>query len=93
MPWSLGPDAAPLALQRTVENAVRAEAGRPGGSRATAQWIRRALPLTVSEQGVIADAALPAVLIGASGERGPRPGAAGAARRGSSGSAAPRCAR
>ncbi|HEX5780648.1 MAG TPA: M28 family peptidase [Solirubrobacteraceae bacterium] len=75
VPWSLGPDAAPLALQRTVENALRAEAGRPGGSRATAQWIRRALPFTVSEQGVIADASLPVVMIGASGERGPAPGA------------------
>ena len=76
VPWSLGPDAAPLTLQRTVENAVRAEAGRPGGSRATAQWIRRALPFTVSEQGVIADASLPAVMMGVSGERGPKPGAA-----------------
>jgi len=75
VPWSLGPDPAPLALQRTVENAVRAEAGRPGGSRATAQWIRRALPFTVSEQGVIADSSLPAVMISASGERGPEPGA------------------
>ena len=76
VPWSLGPDAAPLTLQRTVENAVRVEAGRPGGSRATAQWVRRALPFTVSEQGVIADASLPAVLLAASGERGPKPGAA-----------------
>ena len=50
---------------------MRAEAGGPGGSRAIAQWIRRALPFTVSEQGVIADAGLPAVLIGVSGERGP----------------------
>jgi hypothetical protein len=75
VPWSLGPGAAPLALQRTVENAVRAEAGRPGGSRATAQWIRRALPFTVSEQGVIADESLPVVMLGASGERGPEPGA------------------
>ncbi len=75
VPWSLGPGAAPLALQRTVENALRAEAGRPGGSRATAQWIRRALPFTVSEQGVIADASLPVVMMGASGERGPGAGA------------------
>ena len=75
VPWSLGPGAAPLALQRTVENAVRAEAGRPGGSRAMAQWIRRALPVTVSEQGVVADAGLPAVMISASGERGPDAGA------------------
>jgi hypothetical protein len=76
VPWSLGPGAAPLALQRTVENAARAEAGRPGGSRATAQWIRRALPFTVSEQGVVADAGLPVVMLGVSGERGPQPGAA-----------------
>ena len=74
VPWSLGAGPAPLALQRTVENAVRAEVGRPGGTRATAQWIRRALPITVSEQGVIAEASLPAVLVGVSGERGPRPG-------------------
>jgi hypothetical protein len=76
VPWSLGPGAAPLPLQRTVENAVRAEAGRPGGSRATAQWIRRALPFTVGGQGVIADESLPAVMLGASGERGPEPRAA-----------------
>jgi hypothetical protein len=76
VPWSLGSQAAPLALQRTVENALRAEASGPGSSRATAQWIRRALPVTVSEQGVIADASLPVVLMSASGERGPRPGAA-----------------
>jgi hypothetical protein len=75
VPWSQGPGSASLALQRTVENAVRAEVGgQPGGSRATAQWIRRALPATVSEQGVIADAGLPAVFVGVSGERGPRPG-------------------
>ena len=43
VPWSLGPEPAPLALQRTVENAVRAEAGRPGGAARSAQWIRRAL--------------------------------------------------
>jgi hypothetical protein len=71
VPWSLGPGPAPLALQRTVENAMRAEAGRPGGSRGVGQWIRRALPFTVSEQGVLADAGMPAVMIGATGERGP----------------------
>jgi hypothetical protein len=76
VPWSLGPGPAPLRLQRTVENAVRAEAGRPDGSRATAQWIRRALPFTVSEQGVIADAGLPVVMMGVSGERGAKAGAA-----------------
>lgn len=73
VPWSLGSGPAPLVLQRTVENAVRAEVGgRPGGSRASAQWVRRALPATVSGQGVVAEAGLPAVLLGVSGERGPR---------------------
>jgi hypothetical protein len=72
VPWSQGPGPASLALQRTAENAVRAEVGQPpGGSRAAAQWLRRALPVTVAEQGVVADAGLPAVMIGASGERGP----------------------
>ena len=71
VPWSLGGGATPLALQRTVENSVRAEGGGPGSSRAIAQWIRRAMPFTVSEQGVVADSSLPAVMIGVSGERGP----------------------
>ena len=73
--WSLGAGPAPLGVQRTVEQALRAEAGPPGGSRATAQWAHRALPFTVSEQGVMAEAGLPAVFIGASGERGPAAGA------------------
>ena len=51
-------------------------ARRPGGSRAIGQWARRALPLTVSEQGEAARAGLPAVLLQASGERGPGPRAA-----------------
>ena len=53
--------------------AIRRQAGAPGSSRAIAQWFRRALPFTVSEQGVIADQSLPAVLVGVSGERGARP--------------------
>jgi hypothetical protein len=74
VPWPEDRGSASLTLQRTVENAVRAEVGgQPGGSRATGQWIRRALPATVSEQGVIAEAGLPAVFLGVSGERGPRP--------------------
>jgi hypothetical protein len=76
VPWSAGGSPAPLALQRTVENAVRAQVGSPAGAaRATAQWVRRAVPLTLSEQGVIDEAGLPAVLLGISGERGPAPGA------------------
>jgi hypothetical protein len=74
VPWSVGGAPAPLALQRTIESALRAEVSpNPGGARASGQWIRRALPLTVSGQGVVADAGLPAVQIGVTGELPPRP--------------------
>ena len=43
---------ASLQLRRTVEAAVRKEAGtNPGGARATSQWARLAFPVTVGEQG------------------------------------------
>ena len=74
VPWSNGEDAAPMAIRRTLESAVRREAGvQAGGSRAIGQWARRALPLTVSEQGEAARAGLPAVLLQSSGELGPGP--------------------
>ena len=77
VPWSNGGTPAPLALQRTVESALRAEVSpNPGGSHASGQWVRRALPLTVSGQGVIADAGPPAVQVGTTGELPPRPGEA-----------------
>jgi hypothetical protein len=76
VPWSNGEEAAPMGVRRTLESAVRREVGvQAGGSRAIGQWARRALPMTVSEQGEIARAGLPAVLLQASGERGPRPNA------------------
>jgi hypothetical protein len=76
VPWSNSRSQPPLGWQRTVEAAVRQEVGAdPGGSRASAQWARRALPLTVSEQGEIAREGLPGVLLQISGERGPAPGA------------------
>ena len=69
VPWALDGSAPSLALQRTVESALRAEVSpNPGGARASGQWIRRALPLTISGQGVVADAGLPAVAIGSTGE-------------------------
>jgi len=72
VPWSNGGAEAPLGLRRTVESAVRSEVGsQPGGARATGQWVRRAIPLTVSAQGEPAAAGLPAVLLQVSGERGP----------------------
>ena len=74
VPWASAGEPAPHGLRRTVEVALRAETGQdPGRSRALAQWARRAVPLTVSEQGVVASEA-PAVLISATGELGPRPG-------------------
>ena len=76
VPWSNGRTQPPLGWQRTVEAAVRQEVGAdPGGSRASAQWARRALPLTVSEQGEVNREGLPGVLLQISGERGPAPGA------------------
>ena len=76
VPWSNGEQAAPMGLKRTLESAVRREVGsQAGGARAIGQWARRALPVTVSEQGEIARTGLPAVLLQASGERGPKPGA------------------
>ena len=77
VPWSNDRDAAPMGLRRTLESAVRREVGvQAGGSRAIGQWARRALPLTVSEQGEAARGGLPAVLLQASGEGGPGPRAA-----------------
>jgi len=69
-PQSSGPT--PLGLERTLQAAVRREThNEAGGPRALGQWIRRALPITVSEQGPIGAAGLPAVLLSESGERGP----------------------
>jgi hypothetical protein len=76
VPWSNGHEQPPLGWQRTVEAAVRQEVGSdPGGSRASAQWARRALPLTVGEQGEVNREGLPGVLLQISGERGPPRGA------------------
>jgi hypothetical protein len=55
--WSTGDGVGSLQLRRTVEAAVRKEAGtNPGGARATSQWARLAFPVTVGEQGpLVAD--------------------------------------
>ena len=77
VPWSNGRDQPPIGFVRTVELAARAESAEdPGRQRATAQWARRALPFTVSEQGEVDRAGLPGALLQASGELGPAPGAA-----------------
>ena len=72
VPWSNGRTPAPLEWERTAEAALRAETGQdPGGARAAGQWARRSIPFTTTEQGEVNRAGLPAVLIQASGERGP----------------------
>ena len=59
-------------MRRTVEAAIRAEAGTGAGSPGVVtQWTRLAFPGTVGEQGPLVDAGLPAVLMSASGERPP----------------------
>ncbi|HEU4656776.1 MAG TPA: hypothetical protein VFR97_04600 [Capillimicrobium sp.] len=71
--WSNGRGIAPQKLMRTVSEAVRRESGPPGASGPVMQWLRLAFPLTVSEQGVLDQRGIPAVLLGASGELGPSP--------------------
>lgn len=73
--WSNALGGAPQRLLRTVEQAVRDEVGSgPGSTRTTMQALRLAFPLTVSEQGPVVAAGLPAVLLSASGELGPAAG-------------------
>ena len=82
VPWPSGARPVPLVLERTLSNAARREvASQPGAARATGQWIRRAVPVTLSGQGVLGDAGFAAALIGVSGERGPAPDAAVTRRR------------
>ncbi|MGZ6672872.1 MAG: M28 family peptidase, partial [Solirubrobacteraceae bacterium] len=70
--WSTGDGVGSLQLRRTVEAAVRKEAGtNPGGARATSQWARLAFPVTVGEQGPMVAADLPTALMSVSGERSP----------------------
>jgi hypothetical protein len=73
--WSTGDGVGSLQLRRTVEAAVRKEAGtNPGGARATSQWARLAFPVTVGEQGPLVAADLPTALLSVSGERPPPAG-------------------
>ncbi len=77
VPWSLAGRPAPLRLQRTLQASIRQEVGRsPGASRASGQWARRAVPLTVTEQGPLLAEGLPAVRLSVSGERPPAADAA-----------------
>jgi hypothetical protein len=72
VPWSNTEGIASIELQRTVQAALHQETGLPErGPSSLAQWARLAVPLTVSEQGEVVPQQLPAVLLSASGERGP----------------------
>jgi hypothetical protein len=72
VPWSEAPGPVPLAVERTVQSALRTELGTdPGRTRAAVQLLRRALPLTTGEQGPVNAGGLPAVLISATSERRP----------------------
>jgi Peptidase family M28 len=73
--WSTGDGVGSLQLRRTVEAAVRKEAGtNPGGARATSQWARLAFPVTIGEQGPLVAADLPTALLSVGGERPPSAG-------------------
>jgi Peptidase family M28 len=77
VPYSDGFGSAPLGLQRTVADAIKHEAGWDPGSPSTfGQLAHLMFPMAVGEQGVLDAQGLPAVLVQASSERGPAPGAA-----------------
>jgi Peptidase family M28 len=72
VPWSNGDDVAPIQLRRTVEGALNLEGGLQAGSPGSvSQFDRLAFPYTIGEQGEFVARGLPAVLLSASGERGP----------------------
>ena len=77
VPYSDGFGSAPAVLQRTVSDALAHEAGSDPGSPSTfGQLAHLAFSLTVGEQGALNSAGIAAVLIQASGERGPSANAA-----------------
>jgi hypothetical protein len=72
VPYSDGLGSAPLALARTVSDAIKRESGwEPGAPSTFGQLAHLAFPLAAGEQGVLDAQGLPAVLVTASGERGP----------------------
>ena len=72
VPYSDGVGSAPLQLQRTVAGAIRRETGsEPAEPSVLGQLAHLAFPLAVGEQGPLDRSGIPAVLVQASGERGP----------------------
>lgn len=72
VPFSDASGSAPVRLQRTIDDAITREAGvDPGAPSGFGQLAHLAFALTVGEQGPLDAAGIPAVLVQASGERGP----------------------
>lgn len=72
VPYSDGLGAAPLELTRTVSDAIDRQSGwDPGAPSTLGQLAHLAFPMAAGEQGVLNEQGLPAVLVQASGERGP----------------------
>ena len=75
VPYSDGLGSAPLQLQRAVAGAIRRETGsEPAAPSVLGQLAHLAFPLAVGEQGPLDQSGIPAVLVQASGERGPSSG-------------------
>ena len=71
VPFSDGFGSAPIQLQRTVTAAVAQEVAAPGAPSVIGQLAHLAFPLAPGEEGALNAGGLPAVLVQASGERGP----------------------
>jgi hypothetical protein len=72
VPYSESFGSAPLALQRTVAEAIKHEAGwDPGAPSTLGQLAHLMFPMAVGEQGALNAQGLPAVLLQATSERGP----------------------
>jgi hypothetical protein len=74
VPYSNSPGVASLQLQRTVGAAITQALGaNPGAPSMLGQLAHLAFPLSLGEEGVLNADGIPAVLVQASGERGPSP--------------------
>jgi hypothetical protein len=75
IPYSDGLGGAPALLARTLSAAVGQQISADPGSPGTVAGLAHlAFPLAAGEQGVLEQQGVPAALVQASGERGPRPG-------------------
>jgi hypothetical protein len=75
VPYSDGPASAPLQLARTAADALRHETGsEPATPSVFGQLAHLSFPVAAGEQGPLDAAGIPAILLQASGDRGPAPG-------------------